>query len=214
MVRAAAVWLSARGVSPNAISVVGMVAGVVAGGALAGTGWICADGSSDVAVRLLALSAIVCVQLRLLCNLLDGLVAVEGGRKSAVGELYNEVPDRVSDTVTFVGAGFAIGGEPALGFVAAIVALLVAYVRAVGKGCGLAYDYCGPMAKQHRMAVLSAAGVVVVIAPGLGFSVPVFGVDRAIGPIGVALVVIIAGGLVTFVRRLVRLARRLRSAEA
>ena len=29
---------------------------------------------------------------RLLCNLLDGMVAVEGGKRSKSGELYNDVP--------------------------------------------------------------------------------------------------------------------------
>ena len=49
------------------------------------------------------------VQLRLLCNLLDGMVAIEGGRKSKVGVLYNEVPDRVADSVFLVALGYVIG---------------------------------------------------------------------------------------------------------
>ena len=31
------------------------------------------------------------IQLRLVCNLLDGMVAVEGGMKTKSGELYNDV---------------------------------------------------------------------------------------------------------------------------
>ena len=38
------------------------------------------------------------VQLRLLCNLLDGMVAVEQGKQTPFGVLYNEMPDRVSDS--------------------------------------------------------------------------------------------------------------------
>src|ERR1044071_5452467 len=33
------------------------------------------------------------IQLRLLCNLLDGMVAIEGGRKSKLGVRNNEEPD-------------------------------------------------------------------------------------------------------------------------
>ena len=51
----------------------------------------------------------LCVQLRLLCNLLDGMVAVEGGRSSPVGALYNEVPDRVADSLLLVALGYAVG---------------------------------------------------------------------------------------------------------
>jgi hypothetical protein len=45
------------------------------------------------------IAAAVCVQHRLLCNLLDGMVAIEGGKSSATGALFNEVPDRLSDAL-------------------------------------------------------------------------------------------------------------------
>ena len=47
----------------------------------------------------------LCIQLRLICNLLDGMVAVEGGKKSVVGSLYNEFPDRIADSVLIVALG-------------------------------------------------------------------------------------------------------------
>ena len=49
------------------------------------------------------------MQLRLLCNMLDGMVAVEGGKGSRTGEIYNEVPDRIADPLLLVPAGYAIG---------------------------------------------------------------------------------------------------------
>ena len=66
----AAAWLAARGVTANAISVAGMISGIFAGVALAGTrffpalGWLC------------WLFGAVFIQLRLLANMLDGMVAV------------------------------------------------------------------------------------------------------------------------------------------
>jgi len=40
------------------------------------------------------------------CNLLDGMVAIEGGLKTPAGELFNDVPDRISDPLILVGAGY------------------------------------------------------------------------------------------------------------
>ena len=95
------------------------------------------------------------IQLRLLCNLIDGMVAVEGGKKSKVGVLYNEVPDRAADSMFLVALGYAIG-IPWLGWLAALVAAVTAYIRVLGGTFGLAQDFRGPMAKQHRMAVMTA----------------------------------------------------------
>ncbi len=94
------------------------------------------------------------VQLRLLCNLLDGMVAIEGGRKSKVGVLYNEVPDRVADSLFLVALGHEIGA-PWVGWLAALAAAVTAYIRVLGGTFGLAQDFRGPLAKQHRMFVMT-----------------------------------------------------------
>ncbi len=76
------------------------------------------------------LIAIVGIQGRLLCNLFDGMVAFEGGRKTRSGEIFNELPDRIADSLIFVGAGFSSGLNgwlPHLGWGAAVMALIVAY---------------------------------------------------------------------------------------
>lgn len=95
------------------------------------------------------------VQLRLLCNLLDGMVAIEGGRKSRLGVIYNEVPDRIADSVFLVSLGYAIG-IPWIGWLAALAAAVTAYIRVLGGTFGLVQDFRGPLAKQHRMAVMTA----------------------------------------------------------
>lgn len=94
------------------------------------------------------------IQLRLLCNLFDGMVAMEGGKQSAIGSLYNEFPDRIADSLLIVGLGYAIG-YPDLGWFAALAAALTAYVRVFGGSIGLQQSFMGPMAKQHRMAVMT-----------------------------------------------------------
>ncbi len=95
-----------------------------------------------------------CIQLRLLCNLLDGMVAVEGGRKSPVGALYNEVPDRIADSLFIVTLGYA-SGAPALGWYGALAAAVTAYIRVLGGTLGQAQDFRGPFAKQQRMAAMT-----------------------------------------------------------
>jgi len=105
---------------------------------------------------LLYLAAILGIQLRLLCNLLDGMVAVEGGRGSPVGALYNEVPDRVADTLLIMALGYAAGSSW-LGWAGALAAALTAYIRVLGGALGQPQDFRGPMAKQHRMALLTGA---------------------------------------------------------
>jgi len=149
--------------------------------------------------------AAVCMQLRLQANMYDGMVAIQTKQASPVGELYNEVPDRVSDTAFFVGAGYAAGGIPELGYLAAIAALFTAYVRAEGKVAGAPQDYCGPMAKQHRMAVLTVAAVYAGMVPTSWQ--PQLGSG---GVISIALLVIVVLGGYTTVRRLARTVKMLK----
>jgi phosphatidylglycerophosphate synthase len=186
-------------VSPNAISLAGMFCAIAGGGAFAATAhW--PDGE-----RWLWLAAGLLIQIRLIANLLDGMVAVESGTASAVGELYNDVPDRVSDAALLVGAGYAVGGDIALGFTAACVALFTAYVRAVGKAAGAPQEFCGPMAKQQRMALLTVIAVYCGVMPA----------DwqprwQVWGLSSLALSIIIVLGVVTAMRRLFRIAANLK----
>ncbi len=193
-------WLASRNVSPNAISIAGMCACIAAGLAL---------GLTSVEYnRALWLVAALGAQLRLTANMLDGMVALASRRASKVGELYNEVPDRISDAAVFIGAGYAWGGNVPLGYIATILAIFTAYVRAAGKIAGALNEFCGPMAKQHRMLVITIACLYSVIVPR---SWQIFHFDNfEIGVMALALAVIIAGCLLTIVRRLQRIARALR----
>lgn len=191
--------LAQRGASPNGISLAGMGCGVAAGAALAATAYA---GEWD---HLAWLAGAALIQLRLLANLLDGMVAIESGRASPVGELYNEVPDRVSDAATLIGAGYATGGAAALGYLAACAALLTAYVRAMGKAAGAPQEYCGPMAKQQRMALLTFIALYLGLTPTAWQ--PTW---NGFGLVAAALVVITLGAVLTALRRLARIAANLR----
>lgn len=192
-------WLIARRASPDAISLAGMGCGLAAGACLAGVWWAGPGWGS----RALWLLAALLVQGRLLCNLLDGMVAVGRGVASATGELFNEVPDRVSDAAVLVGLGAAAGGDWALGWAAALAAMATAYARAVGRGLGRPSDFRGPMAKQHRMAAVTAVAVWCGLAPwawGAGSGLP-----------ALALWAILVLSLATAARRLAGVASGLRA---
>ncbi len=190
-------WLARRGVTPNAISQFGLGAGLLGGLSL----WLTSRSSAPWFLWLLAAGL---VQLRLLCNLIDGMVAIESGKGSRLGELYNEIPDRVSDAATLVGLGFAAGSVPWSGFLAAILAVFVAYVRAAVKIAGAPQDYSGPMAKPHRMFVVTVTALACAAVP---MSLQTAWLDHDWGFPAIALVIIIVGCFVTAVRRLVRAAR-------
>jgi len=143
--------LASMNVTPNRISQASMLAAAFAGLAF----WLTGETQDGVRVALFVAAALFC-QLRLLCNLFDGMVAVEGGKGEADGPFWNEFPDRIADIFIFVGAGYGIG-FPALGFAAAAFAVLTAYVRELGRANGAPSDFSGPMAKQHRMAAMTLA---------------------------------------------------------
>ena len=179
--RRTSAWLVGIGATANAISVLSMVFAAVGSALLA---WH----SDGVGLVLCA----ICVQLRLLCNLMDGMVAIEGGRQTPLGAIYNEVPDRVADSLFLVALGHA-AGEPWLGWLAALAAALTAYIRVLGASLGLVQDFRGPMAKPQRMAVLTVACLLAAV------EWPIWGSRYALL---VAVWMIALGALLTCVTRL------------
>ena len=178
--------LAATSITPNQISAFSIVAACAAGLALASVARL--DGAAEVAMLLLGAAL---VQLRLLCNLFDGMLAVEAGRGGPTGAFWNEVPDRPADIAILVGLGIG-AGLPWLGWAAAALAVFVAYLRAFGQSLGQPADYRGPMAKQHRMALVTLAAVAgALLTPWM----------PPHWPMRVALWLIVAGAAVTAWRR-------------
>jgi phosphatidylglycerophosphate synthase len=197
-----AAWLAAKNVSPNAISFLSVVFGAAAGGALAATSY-----TEGWTTRILWITSAAMIQLRLIANMLDGMVAINSGKASPVGELYNEAPDRVSDAAILVGAGYAAGGNVTLGFAAALLAVGVAYVRALGASAGAGQAFIGPMAKPQRMFVMTVTALYCGLAPTAWQPVcPVNGWSI----VTIALIGISLGCLITMVRRLKHIATTLR----
>jgi phosphatidylglycerophosphate synthase len=181
-------------VRPNAISLFSIVFALAAAG-----GFFLSHVSAGGERFVWLLATAACIQLRLLCNLLDGMVAVEGKMGSKVGEIYNDFPDRVADPLIIVPVGYAIA-LPALGWAAGLLAVMTAYVRVLGGSMGVPQDFRGPMAKPHRMAVLTLA----CIADGVA------GLFNWRGRLlFAALALIVLGTIVTMARRASRMKREL-----
>jgi phosphatidylglycerophosphate synthase len=181
-------------ITPNQISLLGVLF------ALAGAGAMLLASHQP----WLWLAGALSIQLRLLANMLDGLVAVEGQRHAPTGALYNELPDRIEDLALLVAAGYACG-TGWLGWLADVLAVGCAYVRAVGGSLGLGQDFRGPMAKPHRMAALTLGALASGIAGLAGETWPVMVWTLA---------VIAAGTALTIARRTMRIAAKLGEAGA
>jgi len=185
-------------VSPNSISIGSIFFAAGAGAAL----YFSATFTGAERALMLVL-AVAGIQGRLLCNMLDGMVAIEGGRQTKSGEIYNDLPDRVADALIFICAGYAarmhsFGVE--LGYIAAALAVFTAYVRMLGGASGLKQSFIGPMAKQHRMFTLSLACVLSIFE------------SKFVGRgtvLWAALIVINIGCIATTWRRTARIAQEL-----
>jgi phosphatidylglycerophosphate synthase len=153
----------------------------------------------------LLVGAAGCIQLRLVCNLLDGMVAVEHRLGSTSGPIWNELPDRFSDVLLLSAAGyFAASGRimfaVEMGWLCASLALLTAYLRELGRGLGFPADFSGPMAKPQRMAALTVACLVSALEPLWGWRGET---------LMITLVIVALGTAFTAYRRTRTLARRL-----
>ena len=185
-------WAVAREITPNQISQASM-AFAAAGFAL----YAMSTQVTGLAQVLALLLAAATLQARLVCNLIDGMVAIEGGRGAKDGPFWNEAPDRVSDLLFFAGAGIA-AGQPSLGLLAAALAIATAYIRELGRAEGFPPDFSGPLAKPQRMAVLTAGTTIAALY-------------ASEWTLTVTLWIVVAGTAITILRRSLSLIDKLKA---
>lgn len=92
--------------------------------------------------------------VRLWLNMLDGMVALASGQASRRGEIINDLPDRVSDVLIFIGVAHSGLCHPLSGYWAAIFAVLTAYVGTLGQAVAGRREFGGVMLKPWRMVTL------------------------------------------------------------
>jgi phosphatidylglycerophosphate synthase len=137
-------WCVRLGIHPNLVSYCSIVASAAAGLCFWQAG----------ALPVLLIPAVGFCYLRLWLNMLDGMVALASGKASPIGEIVNELPDRISDVIIFVGAAHSGLCAPLGGYWAAIFALQVAYVGVLGQAVGVQREFSGLMSKPWRMVAL------------------------------------------------------------
>lgn len=197
--RFAVEWCVRRDVHPDIVS----YASVVSSAGAAACFW--RSGQWPV----LLIPAVVLCYLRLWFNMLDGMVALASGKASRTGEIINELPDRISDVLIFVGVAHSGLCHPLSAYWVAIFALLVAYVGTLGQAVGAQREFSGLMAKPWRMVALhvgawTTLGLIAAGHPRL---------TDASGPtvLDVTHGLIVAGCVQTIWFRLVRIVRALRA---
>ena len=192
LMRRFAAWLSRRSVTPNQISVLSVIFALGGGAAL-----VLAGQSVAIERSICFIAAALFIQLRLLCNLFDGMVAMEGGKQTPAGELFNDVPDRIADPLLIVACGFALPDYPSamwLAWLGALLAVMTAYIRVLGVSLGLPADFRGPMAKQQRMALITIASVLSALEIFWGYQGMV---------LWISLIVLVVGSAATALRSLI-----------
>jgi len=190
--------LARMGFTPNQISILSVFFAAASGACLLFSPEV--QLSSQIALYILAA---VCIQFRLLCNLLDGMIAVEGGLKTKSGEIYNDVPDRFADCMILIPAGYAISTiawAPTLAWLVGLLAVMTAYIRVLGGATGVTQHFLGPMAKPHRMAAMTFTLLLAAAFAKSGWDAPI---------IATSLILIALGCLITICRRLTRIVNEL-----
>jgi phosphatidylglycerophosphate synthase len=194
-------WCVRLGIHPNLVSYSSIVASAAAG--------LCFWQAKTMPALLIV--AVGFCYVRLWLNMLDGMVARASGKASRTGEIANELPDRVSDVLIFVGVAHSQLCHPLGGYWVAIFALLVAYVGTLGQAVGVQREFSGIMAKPWRMVALHAGAWITL---GL-----LWFADGDIRCAGLTVLdwthlVIIAGCVQTIAIRLVRIVRALKQEPA
>lgn len=185
-------WCTRVGIQPNWISYASMAASSIAAVAFA---------CSGTHLGMLLLGCAACV-VRLWCNMLDGMVAIEGGTTSRQGEIVNELPDRISDVLIFVGVALNSTCSIHAGYASAIAALLVAYVGIIGQTVGTPRQFGGWMSKPWRMVVVMLAALLTGI---VGNEVLISVVGQDVSWLTLGCWVVVAGAVQTVVVRLRRI---------
>jgi phosphatidylglycerophosphate synthase len=171
--------LVARHVSPDLLTALALLS--------VGVGGICLAVSDALPALLLLVPILAAV--RLVLNLLDGQVARGSGSVRPMGEVWNELSDRMADVLMIGALAFVTAVGPLLAGAATVAALLASYAGITSRAVGAPRQYGGPMSKPGRMIALAvAAPLALVLTDGW--------------PMTLAAVVIAVGALVTLAQRL------------
>lgn len=155
--------------------------------------------------------AIAFAFVRLWLNMFDGMVALAAGKASKRGEIINDLPDRISDVLIFIGVAHSGWCNPITAYWVAIAAVIVAYVGLFGQAVGVQREFSGVMAKPWRIVALSAGALATMLVVLYGDAQPWFGGFMILDWVHFA---ILAGCAQTIAVRLRRIFRSLGARDA
>src|SRR5262245_53275334 len=185
-------WCVCLGIHPNLISCLSIVV----------SAWAAVCFWQAGAWPWLLIPAVAFCYLRLWLNMLDGMVALAAGKASRMGEIANELPDRISDVLIFVGVAHSNLCRPLLASWVAMLALLVAYVGTLGQAVGVPRQFSGWMSKPWRMVALHFGAWTTLALLSSRAGITLFG-DLTV--LDVTLLTIVAGCVQTLCIRLIRI---------
>jgi phosphatidylinositol phosphate synthase len=184
--------LARRGVTADAITVIGTV-GATAGAVVCfPRGWF--------------FPGTLIVTFFVLLDLLDGAVARASGRTSRFGALLDSTCDRVADAAVFGSLAwyFARADQPwllAASLLCLVLGTLTSYIRARAEGLGL----------NATVGIAERAERLIIILVGTGLTGDPFNVPYALA---IAIWLLVAASAVTVVQRIVTVYRQDRKAAA
>jgi archaetidylinositol phosphate synthase len=148
-----------RGISPNALTFVSLLAGVAAGGAFL----IAFRGPSfyALAALLLALSGAA--------DSLDGIVARMYGRTSAGGDFIDHFCDRLVEIAILSGIAFSPHANHTLGLYVLVVTLLHSYLGTQIEASFGSRQHNGPGKAEHFVGLIAFA-LILAFFPELSFT--------------------------------------------
>lgn len=171
--------LVARHVHPDAITAAAIPVSLAGG--------LCLAFSDRAPILLLGVPFLAAA--RLVLNLLDGLVARRTRTSHALGEVWNEVGDRVCDILILGGLAFVPAVDPRLALGALIAALLASYAGVAARAAGGTRQFGGVMSKPGRMITVGIAAPLAFVAGDARW-------------LAVGAAVVLAGALLTLAARL------------
>lgn len=157
ILRRLALLLMRFGVTSEMAAITGMVLGILAGFSFMATGEATRPDIAWTAGAALCLLRVLTIQL-------DEMLQPTSLRQSRDDEFYNELPERVSDAVTLLGFGFAVGSSPWLGLAAALAAIFSAYIRTLVSARAGWRRQTGfiPMRRTQRLLLLASSSLLIV----------------------------------------------------
>jgi len=158
LVKTAARFFAARGISPNVLSLLSF-----AFAALAGLSFFLSGISTSFNLLLLLAGIFVC--LNALLDGFDGVVAREMVSASNRGDFLEHVIDRYSDI--FIIGGILFGGYVSweIGVIAIIGVLLASYMGTQAQAVGLNRIYGGMLGRADRIVLIIGATVLTLFYP-------------------------------------------------